>query len=62
VTRATNLPVLDLAEYGLTASRQRFVEALGHAGHHVGFFYLTGHGIDSDLGRNVDRMARASRR
>lgn len=46
----TALPVLDLSLLeGTVAQRQGFFEELRNAARDVGFFYLTGHGIDSEL-------------
>lgn len=47
-----NLPVLDLTDFTHdegSVDAQRFVEKLRDVCHHVGFFYLTGHGVDNDL-------------
>ncbi len=44
------LPILDLSLLdGSDSQRQRFLADLRHAARDVGFFYLTGHGIDADL-------------
>ena len=56
----TTLPLLDLSLLdGSAAQRQGFLEALRHAARDVGFFYLTGHGIDSALLQQVQAHARA---
>lgn len=55
----TALPSLDLALLdGSPAQRQGFLEQLRHAARDVGFFYLTGHGIDSQLLKQVQQQAR----
>lgn len=56
----TALPVLDLSHLeGRPEQRQAFLQSLRQAARDVGFFYLTGHGIDSDLLRRVQEQARA---
>ncbi|RBJ85840.1 isopenicillin N synthase family oxygenase [Pseudomonas sp. MWU12-2534b] len=56
----TALPVLDLSQSeGRPEQRQAFLQSLRQAARDVGFFYLTGHGIDSDLLRRVQEQARA---
>ncbi|WP_409285552.1 isopenicillin N synthase family dioxygenase [Pseudomonas protegens] len=56
----TALPVLDLSQLeGRPEQRQAFLQSLRQAARDVGFFYLTGHGIDSDLLRRVQEQARA---
>ena len=53
------LPTLDLSFLdGTAAQRQGFLEDLRHAARDVGFFYLTGHGIDSELLQQVQDHAR----
>ena len=53
------LPTLDLSLLdGTAAQRQGFLEDLRHAARDVGFFYLTGHGIDSELLQQVQDHAR----
>lgn len=55
----TALPVLDLALLDGTATqRQAFLDELRHAARDVGFFYLTGHGIDAGLLSQVQDQAR----
>ncbi|NBF11241.1 isopenicillin N synthase family dioxygenase [Pseudomonas sp. Fl4BN1] len=55
----TALPVLDLAQLdGTAAQRQAFLEGLRQAARDVGFFYLSGHGIDHRLLRRVQQQAR----
>ena len=55
----TALPILDLSLLeGTPAQRQSFLETLRHAARDVGFFYLTGHGIDSTLLDHVQDNAR----
>ena len=53
------LPTLDLSLLeGTPAQRQGFLDDLRHAARDVGFFYLTGHGIDRDLLKQVQDHAR----
>lgn len=53
------LPTLDLSLLdGTAAQRQGFLEDLRDAARDVGFFYLTGHGIDSELLQQVQDHAR----
>ncbi|MCY1266644.1 hypothetical protein D9M68_71650 [compost metagenome] len=55
----TSLPTLDLSLLdGTAAQRQGFLDDLRHAARDVGFFYLTGHGIDADLLKQVQSHAR----
>ncbi|CAI8720969.1 2-oxoglutarate-dependent ethylene/succinate-forming enzyme [Pseudomonas sp. IT-196MI5] len=55
----TSLPTLDLSLLdGTAAQRQGFLDDLRHAARDVGFFYLTGHGIDADLLNLVQSHAR----
>lgn len=55
----TSLPTLDLSLLdGTVAQRQGFLDDLRHAARDVGFFYLTGHGIDADLLKQVQSHAR----
>lgn len=55
----TSLPTLDLSLLdGTAAQRQGFLDDLRHAARDVGFFYLTGHGIDADLLKQVQNHAR----
>lgn len=55
----TALPILDLSLLDGTATqRQEFLDALRHAARDVGFFYLTGHGIDSEALKQVQDNAR----
>lgn len=56
----TALPILDLSQLEASQEqRQAFLLNLRQAVRDVGFFYLTGHGIDSDLLRRVQEQARA---
>ena len=56
----TALPILDLSQLEASQEqRQAFLLNLRQAARDVGFFYLTGHGIDSDLLRRVQEQARA---
>ena len=53
------LPTLDLSLLdGTAAQRQGFLDDLRHAARDMGFFYLTGHGIDSVLLQHVQDHAR----
>ena len=53
------LPVLDLAQLDADGSqRQDFLAQLRHAAHDMGFFYLTGHGIDKELLDEVRQISR----
>ena len=52
------VPILDLQDYANPATRERFVSALRDACHHVGFLYLTGHGVDDTLNTDVGTVAR----
>jgi isopenicillin N synthase-like dioxygenase len=55
----TTLPTLDLSLLeGTAEQRQGFLDDLRHAARDVGFFYLTGHGIDSSLLEQVQDHAR----
>ena len=56
----TTLPLLDLSQLdGTPQQRQQFLDELRLAARHIGFFYLTGHGIDSALLAEVQQQARA---
>ena len=59
VAKWTALPVLDISrlEAG-PAERAEFLAELRHTTHDLGFFYLTGHGIDPDLVRQMLTLAR----
>lgn len=49
-----NLPLLDLSQFnGTPEQREAFIANLRHTLHDYGFFYLTGHGVDAELIRNV---------
>ncbi|MDP9712640.1 UNVERIFIED_ORG: isopenicillin N synthase-like dioxygenase [Pseudomonas fluorescens] len=53
------LPILDLSQLdGTPSQRQAFLDDLRHAARDVGFFYLTGHGIDAGLLEQVQDHAR----
>ncbi|AXI61252.1 2-oxobutyrate oxidase [Pseudomonas kribbensis] len=55
----TALPILDLSQLdGTPQQRQAFLDDLRHAARDVGFFYLTGHGIDASLLKQVQDHAR----
>lgn len=56
----TTLPLLDLSQLdGTPEQRGDFLDALRSAARQVGFFYLTGHGIDPALLAQVQQQARA---
>ena len=59
IAKWTALPVLDLArlEAG-PAEKQAFLDELRETAHDLGFFYVSGHGIDGDLIRQVLALAR----
>lgn len=55
----TALPILDLSQLdGTPSQRQAFLDDLRYAARDVGFFYLTGHGIDAGLLDQVQDHAR----
>lgn len=58
MTSPTELPVLDLSRIDDTASRGAFLADLRRIARTIGFFYLTGHGIDQGL---IDRVLATSR-
>ncbi|MGG7667207.1 isopenicillin N synthase family dioxygenase [Yersinia sp. J1] len=53
------LPLLDLSQLkrGET-QRQAFLTELRHAARDIGFFYLTGHGVDPELSRQIQNLSR----
>src|SRR5471032_3608786 len=56
----TTLPLLDLSQLdGTPEQRGEFLDALRAAARQIGFFYLTGHGIDPALLAQVQQQARA---
>ena len=56
----TTLPLLDLSQLdGTPEQRGDFLDALRSAARQIGFFYLTGHGIDPALPAQVQQQARA---
>lgn len=56
----TTLPLLDLSQLdGTPEQRGDFLDALRSAARQVGFFYLTGHGIDPALLAKVQQQTRA---
>ena len=56
----TTLPLLDLSRLDAGPQpRQQFLDELRFAARHIGFFYLTGHGIDPALLAQVQQQARA---
>jgi isopenicillin N synthase-like dioxygenase len=60
VQSITTLPLLDLSQLdGSPEQRRQFLDELRLAARHIGFFYLTGHGIDPALLTQVQQQARA---
>ncbi|WP_430918636.1 isopenicillin N synthase family dioxygenase [Mycobacterium colombiense] len=57
--RAVTAPPVEIPTVDLRAESARARQQLREAGHQVGFFYLTGHGVPPDL---VTRMLDAARR
>lgn len=56
---ANTLPLLDLSLLnGSDTERQAFLSALRHAARDIGFFYLTGHGIDPALLKQIQTLSR----
>ncbi|PLR37245.1 2-oxobutyrate oxidase [Chimaeribacter californicus] len=56
---ARRLPLLDFAQFTQgRASRSAFLQQLRHAARDVGFFYLSGHGVDPALLARVQQLAR----
>ncbi|WP_025378839.1 isopenicillin N synthase family dioxygenase [Yersinia hibernica] len=56
---ADTLPLLDLSLLkGTEEERQEFLVALRHAARDIGFFYLTGHGIDPALLQQIQTLSR----
>ena len=55
------LPVIDLETLrgGCPDNRARIVSGIGHAAREVGFFRISGHGVNPDLVTNVYRLAEA---
>lgn len=56
------LPVLDLAPYltdPTSPAGRQFVAELGRALREIGFFYVTGHGVDESLAERAHAVARA---
>jgi len=54
------LPVLDISPYldnPSSADSRRFIDQLRETCHGPGFFYLVGHGLNTDLNANVQRVA-----
>ncbi|TCL05987.1 isopenicillin N synthase family dioxygenase [Sodalis ligni] len=55
----TSLPLLDLSRLGNSpAERSAFLAELRHAARDIGFFYLTGHGVDTHLLDQVQHLSR----
>lgn len=53
------LPLLDLSLLnGSEAERQIFLADLRHAARDIGFFYLTGHGVDPELLQQIQTLSR----
>jgi isopenicillin N synthase-like dioxygenase len=58
-TKRTSLPVLDFSRVTAEpAEREKFLEELRGISHDIGFFYLTGHGIDQNLIKQMLKMTR----
>ena len=53
-----SLPVLDLSRLGHPATREAFLTDLRDTARSLGFFYLTGHGIDAGLVSEVLDLSR----
>ncbi|MCB5308068.1 isopenicillin N synthase family dioxygenase [Yersinia massiliensis] len=59
VASTHSLPLLDLALLnGSETDRQTFLADLRHAARDIGFFYLTGHGIDPALLEQIQTLSR----
>ncbi|CQI97428.1 isopenicillin N synthase family dioxygenase [Yersinia frederiksenii] len=59
VASTHSLPLLDLALLnGSETDRQAFLADLRHAARDIGFFYLTGHGIDPTLLEQIQTLSR----
>lgn len=55
----SGLPILDLSRFTNPGTeRQGFIEELRHGARNIGFFYLTGHGVDDDLAEQVFSLSR----
>ncbi len=55
----TSLPLLDLSRLDNSpAERTAFLAELRHAARDIGFFYLTGHGVDAQLLTQVQQVSR----
>lgn len=54
----TSLPVLDLREFDVPATRPAFLRALRAAARDVGFFYLVGHGLPSSQAQELFDLSR----
>ncbi|WP_213990188.1 isopenicillin N synthase family oxygenase [Sodalis sp. dw_96] len=55
----TSLPLLDLSRLEHSpAERNAFLAELRHAARDIGFFYLTGHGVDTQLLTRVQQLSR----
>ncbi|WP_137936393.1 2-oxoglutarate and iron-dependent oxygenase domain-containing protein [Chitinivorax sp. B] len=53
-----HLPTLNLADFQHAATRPRFLAELRAAARDIGFFYLTGHGVDDDLQQQALAISR----
>ena len=62
IAKRTALPVLDLARLDASpAEKQAFLSELRETAHDLGFFYLSGHGIDcSDAGTDALKVIETS--
>lgn len=59
-TQPATLPILDLSAFNADPeSRRIFLDSLRDTARNIGFFYLTGHGISSDLTDRVLGLSRA---
>lgn len=54
----TVLPVLDISDFEVAAKRETFLQQLHQTAHEIGFFYLSGHGIDPRLIEQVLTLSR----
>ena len=60
--RGVSVPVIDvgpLVRQGMAADERAVAESIDSACRDLGFFVITGHGIDPNLRRNLDEAARA---
>ncbi|CND93328.1 putative iron/ascorbate oxidoreductase family protein [Yersinia nurmii] len=58
-TTRYRLPLLDLSQLKCgETQRQAFLTELRHAARDIGFFYLTGHGVNPELSRQIQHLSR----